>query len=552
MNKNWWKESIIYQIYPRSFKDSNEDGIGDLRGVIDKLDYIQSLGVDIIWLCPVYDSPQDDNGYDIKDYYNIYKPFGTMADFDELLSKIHQKGMRLIMDLVVNHTSDEHAWFLESKSSLDNSKRDFYIWKNGSEEHPPNNWPSFFSGPAWEYDAHTKSHYLHLFSKKQPDLNWENEQVRDEIYQMMNWWLDKGVDGFRMDVISLISKRDYKDTPHKNFGETIANKYANGPKITTFLEEMVKNTIANYDAMTVGEGPGISFEESKKYVDPDGKRLNMLFHFDHMFIDHGSGGKFDPKPFDFLQFKKTFTKWDKIVQHGGWPAIFLGNHDFARVVSRWGNDQDYHEASAKAIALLLLTLRGTTYIYQGDEIGMTNVPFQEIGEYRDLETLNAYRELKAENGDAERFMDGVRAQGRDNARTPIQWTNEKNGGFSKTTPWIGANPNYDSINVADQKDNPDSILNFYRKAIQIRKSNSTLVYGEFELLQEDHPRLFAYRRQDRNGSFLVIINFSEDTQPLTLESDQSGEVILSNYSEAEIVKETGSLKPWQAVLLKVL
>lgn len=552
MKKTWWKESIVYQIYPRSFNDSNNDGIGDIRGVIQKLDYVQSLGVDVIWLCPVYDSPNDDNGYDIRDYYAIMEEFGTMADFDELLAGIHNRGMKLIMDLVVNHTSDEHAWFAKSKSSLDNDKRDFYVWKDGEEGNPPNNWGSFFSGSAWEKAGETDQYYLHLFTKKQPDLNWENEEVRHEIYRMMNWWMEKGVDGFRMDVISLISKRDFEDSPYPTLNETIDQKYANGPKLVEYLEEMVNQTTSKRDVMTVGEGPGISFDKALGYVDESKPRLDMIFHFGHMFMDHGPGGRFDPTSFSFQDFKQVFIEWDKLVDQGGWPAIFLGNHDFPRIVSRFGSDtQEFRVRSAKALSLMLLTLRGTTYIYQGDEIGMTNLPYYAtIDAFRDVETINAYVVWKKHGKDDEAFFQAVQVNGRDNARTPIQWDKTTNGGFSQAEPWIDSNPNFDQINVADQESDSDSILNFYRKAIHARKENSTLVYGDFEVMEADHPSLFAYKRTDENGAFLVMINCSEKEVDFAVDIDSNDRIVLSNYPDATVeIGGSQKLRAWEAVLV---
>lgn len=551
MKKTWWKESIVYQIYPRSFNDSNNDGIGDIRGIIEKLDYVESLGVDVIWLCPVYDSPNDDNGYDIRDYYSIMQEFGTMADIDELLSSVHDRGMRLIMDLVLNHTSDEHAWFVESKSSLKNDKRDFYVWKDGKESHPPNNWESFFSGSAWGKAGNTDQHYLHLFTKKQPDLNWENEEVRKEIFKLMNWWLDKGIDGFRMDVISLISKRDFEDSPYSSLNETIDKKYANGPKLVNYLEEMVENTTSNYDVMTVGEGPGITFNTALSYVDESQPRLDTIFHFGHMFMDHGEGGRFDPVAFSFQDFKSVFIEWDKLVEQGGWPSIFLGNHDFPRMVSRFGNDSDtYRSLSAKALSLLLLTLRGTTYIYQGDEIGMTNLPFSpSIDTFRDIETINAHKEWMISGKDETVFFKNVQANGRDNARTPIQWAATTNGGFSRNTPWIDSNPNFGGINVASQESDADSILNFYRKAVQTRKANSTLVYGNFEVIDPAHPSVFAYKRTDENGAFLVLINFSEEEVVFEAGVDSSAKAVLTNYPDFSLGGTTRRLRAWEALVV---
>lgn len=551
MKKTWWKESIIYQIYPRSFNDSNNDGIGDIRGIIQKLDHVERLGVDVIWLSPVYDSPNDDNGYDVRDYYTIMDEFGTMEDFDEMLKIIHEKGMKLIIDLVANHTSDEHAWFLDSKSSTSSDKRDFYIWKTGDNGTPPNNWRSFFGGNAWQYDETSKQYYLHLFSRKQPDLNWENEQVRQEMFKMMNWWLEKGVDGFRMDVISLISKRDFEDTPSPYFVETVQKKYSNGPKIGQYLEEMNQASLSHYDVMTVGEGPGIGYDQALEYVAEDKKRLNMIFHFDHMFLDHGPNGRFDPVSWDFKQFKKIFAKWDGLVEDGGWPAIFLGNHDFPRIVSRFGSDGKYQELSAKAICLMLMTMRGTPYVYQGDEIGMTNITFRQIEEYRDVETLNAYKEVVEKNGDIPDFIKSVISNGRDNARTPIQWSSDEQAGFSKGEPWIKVNPNHTEINVADQEEDSESVLNFYRKAIATRKRFTTLTYGDFELIEEEHPSVFAYKRSDSEAEFLVVINFSgEELEFETGVQLDSSKILVSNYPNIKYLGTVVKMQPWEAFLMK--
>jgi oligo-1,6-glucosidase len=552
----WWKESVIYQIYPRSFNDSNGDGIGDIPGIIEKLDYIKSLGIDVIWLCPVYQSPNDDNGYDISDYYGIMDEFGNMADFDQLLSGIHQRGMKLVMDLVVNHTSDEHSWFVASRSSRQHPKRDYYIWKEGVNGGPPNNWQSFFGGDAWEYDEKTDQYFLHLFTRKQPDLNWENDQVREEVYRMMKWWLAKGIDGFRMDVISLISKRGFEDTSHEEFTDTISQDYANGPRIHEFLQEMNQQVLSRYDILTVGEGPGITLEEGLKYVKEDRHELGMIFHFDHMFIDHGEGGKFDPKPYDFIEFKKIFKHWDQVMTEGGWSSIFLGNHDFPRIVSRFGNDGKYRDQSAKALALMLLTMRGTAYIYQGEEIGMTNVAFESIADYRDIETFNAHRIALESGRDLNDFMRAVHRQGRDNARTPVQWDSSEQAGFTTGVPWIKVNPNYPSINVASQENDPDSILNFYRQMVQTRKGHKTLVYGDFEVFDIEDQDLFVYRRENDDGQYLIMINFSDLDQIYTPDDSlnlSSAKAIIGNYDDfgEKIIQSKYTLRPWEAVLLKL-
>lgn len=563
MNKTWWKESVVYQIYPRSFKDTSGNGVGDLRGIIEKLDHIRDLGVDVIWLSPVYESPNDDNGYDIADYRAIMKEFGTMDDFDEMLQGIHERGMKLIMDLVANHTSDEHAWFEESRSSKDHPKRDYYVWKDGfkgpnGELQPPNNWRSFFSGPAWEYDERTGQYYLHLFTRKQPDLNWENPAVRQEIADVVEFWLQKGVDGFRMDVISLISKRGYEDTPYESLNDTIQHVYANGPRVHEFLQELNQNVLSKYDIMTVGEGPGIDLKEGPFYVNEDRKELNMVFHFGHMFMDHGPGGKFDPTEIDFKEFKQVFVDWDRAMSNGGWNSIFLDNHDFPRMVSRFGNDQEYWKESAKMLTTLLMTMRGTPYVYQGDEIGMTNVAFDSLEDYRDVETLNAWEEEKAAGRNLNDFMKAIHKQGRDNVRTPFQWSAEHNAGFTDVVPWIKLNPNYPKINLEAQLNDSDSILHYYRKAIKFRKSHPLLVYGEFELLTPDHPTLFAYERFLMDEAMLIVMNFSDSTveysyQPSSrVGKSQLGNRLLGNYSHSSTqVSQQLTLKPWEVQVIEL-
>ena len=552
MNKQWWKEAVIYQIYPRSFNDTSGDGIGDISGIIDKLDYIKSLGVDVVWLCPIYESPNDDNGYDISDYYNIMTEFGTMADFDRMLAEMKKRDLKLLMDLVANHTSDEHPWFVESRSSKDNPKRDYYIWRQGKNGDPPNNWQSYFSGNAWTHDPTTDEYYLHLFTKKQPDLNWDNKKVRQEIYDIMRFWLDKGINGFRMDVISVISKRNYNDTPYKDFWETVNKVYANGPRVHEFLKEMYENVLSHYNVMSVGEGSGIDIENAIKYVGEERKELNMVFHFDIMTMDHGPEGKFDYRKYDFVQFKKIYRKWDERLKNNGWNSIFLGNHDFPRMISRFGNDEEYWVESAKALAMLLMTMRGTPYIYQGDEIGMTNVAFPSITDYRDVETLNAYRVIEKENSNIEKMLKAIHVQGRDNARTPVHWNNEPMAGFTSGEPWINVNPNYKKINVAKQEKDPDSILNFYREMVAFRKHHPTLVYGDFSMIQEENNRVFAYLREDEENQYLVIINFSDEENTFELDDqlDMSKAVLaVSNYQEPK--PSFFDLYPWQANLYEL-
>ncbi len=550
MKKKWWKEAVVYQIYPRSFKDTDGDGIGDIPGIIKKLDYIKNLGVDVIWLCPVYKSPNKDYGYDVSDYYDIMTEFGSMDDFDWMLEEIKKRELKLILDMVLNHTSDKHTWFDESRKSNNSSNRNYYIWRRGENGKPPNNWQSYFGGDAWTYNPETDDYYLHLFTKNQPDLNWENKHVRREIEKIIRFWLDKGVDGFRMDVISLISKRSFDDTPYKEFNKTLNNVYANGPRVHEFLKEINENVLSHYNIMTVGEGPGINLENAIKYVDKDRKELNMVFHFDIMNLDQGPGGKFDYREKDFIQFKKLFRLWDEKLKDIGWNSLFLGNHDLPRLVSRFGNDGEYWEKSAKALAMLLMTMRGTPYLYQGDEIGMTNVAFPSISDYRDVETLNAYHEMVKKSSNAN--IKVIQVQSRDNARTPMQWTSEINAGFSFGQPWIQLNPNYHEVNVANQDSNPNSILNFYRRIISYRKRNHTLIYGDFATIQEKHPQVFAYWRWDEKQHYLVIINFGNEEVLFEVDNKfdaTKASLVISNYNTLTVFeRQLVKLSPWQANL----
>ncbi|MDK2811370.1 MAG: oligo,6-glucosidase [Petroclostridium sp.] len=554
MERKWWKEAVVYQIYPRSFYDSNGDGIGDLRGIISKLDYIKDLGVDVIWLNPVYKSPNDDNGYDISDYYNIMDEFGTIADWEELLEEMHKRGLKLIMDLVVNHTSDEHSWFIESRSSKDNEKRDYYIWRKGKDGKEPNNWRSCFSPSAWEYDEKTGEYYLHLFSKKQPDLNWENPNVRKEVYDMMTWWLDKGIDGFRMDVINMISKVEgLPDAPRKNNDpyQDGGQYYLNGPRVHEFLQEMNKTVLSKYDIMTVGETPGVTPEEALLYVGDDREELNMVFQFELMDIDAGEDGKWDVVPWKLTDFKRIMTKWQKELHNKGWNSLYLNNHDQPRMVSRFGNDTVYRTESAKMLATMLHTLQGTPYIYQGEEIGMTNVKFDSIDEYKDIETLNYYNETVVKrNADVQKILNAIYIKGRDNARTPMQWNNEENAGFTTGTPWIKVNPNYKEINVKQAQEDPNSILHYYKKLIQLRKQNLTIVYGNYVQILEEHPEIYSYLRCLDDDRLLVILNFSGEMPVFNLPEEiicKDKELLISNY-DVDVKEELKGLKlrPYEA------
>ena len=541
MTKTWWKEAVIYQIYPRSFKDSNGDGIGDLGGIIEKLDYLAELGVDLLWLSPIYQSPNDDNGYDISDYRDIMTEFGNMAQFDEMLEGIHQRGMKLMMDLVVNHSSDEHHWFQESRKGPDNPYRDYYVWR----KEKPVSWPSFFGGEAWEYDELSGEYYLHLFSKKQPDLNWENPKVREEVYEMMRFWLDKGVDGFRMDVIPFISKRlNWPEVDWSDFPKIVEEVYANGPRLHEFLQEMKQEALAAYDVTTVGEAPGVPAEMGNLYVGESRKELDMIFHFGHMFLDWGPGGKFDLTDWDLKDFKGVFNEWYAALGEEGWVSIFLDNHDFPRLVSRWGNDGEYREESAKLLAILLLSLRGTPSIYQGSEIGMTNVAFPSIDDYRDLETLNTWAEAKEKGQDLDQLLLAIHKQGRDNVRTPIHWDDSPQAGFTTAAePWIKVNPNYPEINAAAVLAKPDSIFYFYQKLLGLRKQYLTWVYGEYEMIDGNHPQLYAYRRWDQDGEFYFYLNFSEtELTELPGPPLEEMELIIGNYPD----QEYAHLRAWEA------
>ena len=482
--KTWWKEAVVYQIYPRSFKDSNGDGIGDIPGIIEKLDYLQELGIDVVWLSPCYQSPNDDNGYDISDYRAIMKEFGTLEDFERMLEGMHARGIRLVMDLVVNHTSDEHPWFIESRASRDSQKRDYYLWRDGKDGGYPNNWTSYFSGPAWQYDEGSGQYYLHLFSKKQPDLNWENETVRQEVYDLMRFWLDKGVDGFRMDVINIISKTpglpDGHPTPD---GLMIgAEHYQNGPRVHEFLQEMNREVLSHYDIMTVGEASGVTVEEAKRFTGPARDELNMVFQFELTGID-GEGSKWHIKPWKLSDLKRVQTKWQTQLRDGeGWNSLYLSNHDQPRCVSRFGNDttEEYRVLSAKLLATMNHTLQGTPYIYQGEELGMTNVRFESIDDYDDVEIHNFWKDyVLTGEWDAGKAMEAIYYIGRDNARTPMQWDAGPGAGFTTGTPWLPLNPNYLHINAQDCLENPDSIFHYYQKLIRLRHEHDIIVYGDY-------------------------------------------------------------------------
>lgn len=545
MNKTWWKEAVIYQIYPRSFMDSNGDGIGDLQGIISRLDYLKYLGIDVIWLSPVYKSPNDDNGYDISDYQDIMDEFGTMDDFDELLTKAHERNIRIVMDLVVNHTSDEHKWFVESRKSKDNEYRDYYIWREGKDSNtPPNNWGACFGGSAWQYDKKTSMYYLHLFSKKQPDLNWDNPKVRQEVFNMMTWWCDKGIDGFRMDVISMISK-----TPEMPDGEIIGlygdfNPFCvHGPNVHKYLQEMNKKVLSKYDIMTVGETAGVTTELAKQYAGENTHELNMVFQFEHVESD-GKYGKWTDEKIPLTTLKKTLSRWQTELYGKAWNSLFWDNHDQPRAVSRFGDDRpQYREISAKMLATCLHMLQGTPYIYQGEELGMANYPFKSPDDFRDIESINAYREWCAEGPlSHDVFWPCLLYKSRDNARTPMQWDDSRQAGFTTGTPWIAVNPNYKEINAKAETKDPDSVFHYYKALIALRKQNPIMVYGKYELLLEDSEELFVYTRTYENEKLLVVCNFSDHESTFTIPDEFKGvPCLISNtgrkYDQPEITLE---------------
>ena len=555
MEKRWWKESVVYQIYPRSFCDSNGDGIGDLNGITGKLDYLKELGIDVIWLSPVYKSPNDDNGYDISDYQAIMDEFGTMEDFDRMLATAHEKGIKIMMDLVVNHTSDEHKWFIESRKSTDNPYRDYYIWRPAKEDGSlPNNWGSCFSGPAWEYDKTTDMYFLHLFSKKQPDLNWDNPAVRQDVFDMMNWWLKKGVDGFRMDVISLISKEPgLPDKEPGINGYATFNVSANGPHVHEYLQEMRQKALNNADTITVGECSGVTLEEAKKYARSDEKELNMVFQFEHMDVDSDEkSGKWTTRKMDLRDLKNILTRWQKGLQDIAWNSLYWENHDQPRSVSRFGNDSDeYREISAKMLATCIHMMQGTPYVYQGEELGMTNCPFNTLDNFRDLESINAFHELTEQGKMTEEdMMAAIGYKGRDNARTPMQWDDSAYAGFSTANPWIMVNPNYTKINAKDQVNREDSVFKYYQKLIKLRHESELIVYGTYDLILDDDKDIYAYIRTLGDEKLIVYCNFSENTREVELpEEFTNGKVLISNYIDAKVNQKI-TLRPYEAIVIQ--
>ncbi|HZG70752.1 MAG TPA: alpha-glucosidase [Chondromyces sp.] len=553
MKKVWWKEAVAYQIYPRSFQDSNGDGIGDLKGIIQRLDYIKELGIDVIWICPMYKSPNDDNGYDISDYQDIMEEFGTMEDFDLLLTEVHKRGMKLILDLVLNHTSDEHPWFIESRSSKNNPKRDWYIWRDGKDGKEPNNWESIFGGSAWQYDSKTDQYFLHVFSSRQPDLNWENPEVRKALYQMVNWWLDKGIDGFRIDAISHIKKRPgFPDMPNPKKEKYVSSfdMHMNQEGIQEYLKELRDRTYGNYDVMTVGEANGVSIDEADQWVGEKEGKMDMVFQFEHLALwDVESETELD-----IVELKKVLTRWQKGLENNGWNALFIENHDQTRVVSKWGNDQQYWKQSATALAAMYFLMQGTPFIYQGQEIGMTNVQFPSIEDYDDVATKNLYQEKREEGMAHQDIMELIWSSSRDNSRTPMQWSDEKHAGFTTGTPWMKVNPNFKTINVEAQMKDETSVLSFFKKMIRLKKENDVFAYGIYELILEDHQQIYAYTRTSEGEAMIIITNLTDreaeySCSQFPLHYDQ---LLLSNYDvekHSDLTKIM--LRPYEARVYRI-
>ncbi|MEU1971580.1 alpha-glucosidase [Microbacterium sp. NPDC019599] len=565
----WWTGAVVYQIYPRSFQDSDGDGVGDLRGVLQRVDHLAELGVDVVWFSPLYRSPQDDNGYDISDYQDVDPLFGTLEDLDEVVAALHERGIKVVMDLVVNHTSDEHPWFVESRSSTDSPKRDWYWWRPGREGlepgtpgAEPTNWGSVFSGPAWEYDEATGEYYLHLFSRKQPDLNWENPEVREAVYAMMRWWLDRGIDGFRMDVINLISKHigesgELADGvvttgPH---GDGWAGS-VNGPRLHEFLQEMHH---AVFDGrrgslLLVGETPGATVDDAKVLTDPARQELDMIFTFEHVGLDHGTGGRFDVVPLDLLALKATMARWQAGLHEAGWNALYWENHDQPRVVSRFGDDGRYRRESATMLATILHLHRGTPYVYQGEELGMTNAHFDSFDDYRDIESLRHVEQARAlGSASDEQLLKGLADGSRDNARTPMQWDASPAAGFTTGTPWLAVNPNHVTVNAEAERGDEASVFHHYRRLIALRHDDPVVRFGDFALLLPEDPHVYAFTRTLSDTTLVVLGNFTGDDQAVVLDADAFGEVerVIGNYPEAEPGAVPITLRPWEAVVLRL-
>ena len=552
MEKVWWKEAVGYQIYPRSFQDSNGDGIGDLKGIIQRLDYIKDLGIDVIWICPMYKSPNDDNGYDISDYQDIMDDFGTMEDFDLLMEEVHKRDMKLIIDLVLNHTSDEHQWFIESRSSKENPKRDWYIWRDGKDGKEPNNWESIFSGSAWQYDEKTDQYYLHVFSTKQPDVNWENPEVREALYDTVNWWLDKGIDGFRIDAISHIKKRHgFPDMPNPKNEKYVSSfdMHMNQKGIHTFLQEFKDRTYANYDVMTVGEANGVKIDEADLWVGKENGKMDMIFQFEHLGL---WDAETNPEV-DIVELKKVLTRWQKGLEKEGWNALFIENHDKPRVVSTWGNDDEFWYESATSFGAMYFLMQGTPFIYQGQEIGMTNVQFDSIEDYDDVADKNRYRIKREEGVSHEDIMSVIWASSRDNSRTPMQWNSDENAGFTSGTPWMKVNPNFTEINVEKQEQDEHSILSFYKKMIALNKNNEVFTYGVYDLILEEDEQIYAYTRTLGEEKIVVITNLSKTEAKFETELKlNANELLLANKEVAAHDDVTSvTLQPYEARVYRV-
>ena len=553
-DRQWWKEAVVYQIYPRSFKDSNGDGIGDLRGVISKLDYIESLGIDAVWLNPIYPSPNHDNGYDVSDYQNISAEYGTMTDFDELLNGLHNRNIRLIMDLVVNHSSYEHEWFRQSRSSRDNPYRDYYHWWNAEKGKPAPRFSYFDeNNNAWTYDETTNAYYLHYFSKYQPDLNWSNEKLRKDIYNVMRFWLDKGVDGFRLDAFQFIAKDTTFPLLPDGYEKQIIQYYGNGPHLHDYLQEMNREVLSHYNIVTVAEGAGSSPQEALQFVDPSRKELNMAYHFEGMdigFLHNGSRRIIDPKGYDLLQFKNVYTRWDEGLANKGWATIYLGNHDQPRMVSRWGNDTDeWRTISSKLLTTFIFTMRATPYYYYGDEIGMTNIRFDNIEDYNDLDTIYKYNHLQKTGGDTKEFLEEQKLLARDNSRTPMQWNNEENAGFTSGWPWLKMNENYKRVNVVAQQKDANSCLAYFKKMIAVRKRNPVLIYGNYTLIDKENLSVYSYTRELGKVNFLVMLNFTNKMAKVNTDANlSSAKIIISNYDR---IMADVNLQPYEAVVYEL-
>ena len=550
IDRKWWKEAVVYQIYPRSFKDSDGDGIGDLKGIISRLDYIKSLGIDVVWLNPIYASPNDDNGYDISDYRNIMNDFGTMADFERLLKEMHNRKIKLVMDLVVNHTSDEHEWFRQSGSSRNNPYRNYYHWWNAERGKPTPRY-SFFdvNNDAWQYDSLTNAYYLHYFSVKQPDLKWENPQVRQEVYDIMKFWLDKGIDGFRMDAFQYVSKDTTFPLLPQDYEKNIIKYYGMGPGLHSYLKEMNTKVISKYNIMTVAEGAGSTLEDAHSLVDPERKELNMVYHFEGMDIGN------DPKGYDLIEFKNVYTRWDSAFAKKGWLSIFLANHDVPRMVSKFGNDNPkFREASSKMLTTFIMTMRGTPYYYYGDEIGMKNIRFDKIDDYRDIATINKYNNIKNRGGDLDKFLEFQKFISRDNSRTPFQWDNTKNAGFTTGTPWLKVDPDFKTVNAAAQEKDPTSVLNYFRKMVKLRKKLPELVYGKYQLLDKENNKVYAYTRTLDKNKVLVVLNFSKSHTTFNIPENTGtpGQVLINNLKEITLQHSAIKLQPYQAVVIRLI